>query len=297
MSTEAYRFPVPSVPDRWRTVVLLVPLLVLDVGIFLVPMGYLFRLSFAAPTARGAFAEGSWSVAGYRYVADTGLVHQVFGFTVVFGLLVTVLAVTIGVVYAYAAWRADGAVRALLLSVAVLSLFTTLVVKLFAVLLVFAPQGVLNGLLTASGVVPEPLLLVDNLVGAVLGQLYIVAPYAILATYAVLSALDEQLVEAARDLGAGEWGAFREVVLPHVRPGVAVATVVSFTWSVGAYAAPLLLGSGSEQTTGILISELLLSQFDWPAAAALAVVTVTLVFAALSVTLLRVDGDGGLLDA
>jgi spermidine/putrescine transport system permease protein len=297
MSTEAYRFPVPSVPDRWRTVVLLVPLLVLDVGIFLVPMGYLFRLSFAAPTAGGAFAEGSWSVAGYRYVADTGLVHQVFGFTVVFGLLVTVLAVTIGVVYAYAAWRADGAVRALLLSVAVLSLFTTLVVKLFAVLLVFAPQGVLNGLLTASGVVPEPLLLVDNLVGAVLGQLYIVAPYAILATYAVLSALDEQLVEAARDLGAGEWGAFREVVLPHVRPGVAVATVVSFTWSVGAYAAPLLLGSGSEQTTGILISELLLSQFDWPAAAALAVVTVTLVFAALSVTLLRVDGDGGLLDA
>jgi spermidine/putrescine transport system permease protein len=177
----------------------------------------------------------------------------------------------------------------------VLSLFTTIVVKLFAVVLVFSPRGVVNDLLLGVGVVAEPLLLVDNLAGAVIAQLYIVVPYAILSVYAVLSTLDDRLVEAALDLGADRPRVFREVVLPHVRPGVAVATVIAFTWSVGAYPAPLLLGSGSEQTTAILVSQLLLTQFDWPAAAALAVVTVGVVLAVLLAALWRLDGGGELL--
>jgi spermidine/putrescine transport system permease protein len=287
---------LPSVPTRWRTALLLVPLLALDVGVFLLPMGYLLRLSFTARTDGGAFVEGSWSLDGYRYLAETPLVHEIFGFTLLFGVLVTGLAVVLGVGYAYAAWRATGWTRRLLLGGAICSLFTTIVVKLFAVILVYAPRGVVVDFLLWLGVVSEPLLLIDNLTGAVLGQLYIVVPYAILAVYAVLSTLDERLVEAATDLGATRWRVFTEVVLPHARPGIAVATVIAFTWSVGSYPAPLLLGSGSEQTNSILVSQLLLSQFDWPAAAALAVVTVGIVLTTLLVGLRQLDDGGALFD-
>ncbi|RXK50439.1 ABC transporter permease [Halorientalis pallida] len=297
MSTRDGWIRAPTLPARWRSALLLVPLLVLDVGVFLVPMGYLLRLSFTAQTPDGAFVEGSWATDGYQYVFETGLVHDVFGFTLGFGVLVTALSVAIGTAYAYAAWQATGWTKTVLLSGAVLSLFTTMVVKLFAVVLVFSPRGVVNDLLTGLGVVAEPLLLIDNLTGAVLAQLYIVVPYAILSVYAVLSTLDRGLVEAALDLGATRQRAAREVVLPHARPGIAVAGVVSFTWSVGAYAGPLLLGSGSEQTTGVLISRLLLTRFDWPAAAALSVVTIVVVFAVLLAALWRLGGDGGLLDA
>jgi spermidine/putrescine transport system permease protein len=176
-------------------------------------------------------------------------------------------------------------------------LFTTLVVKLFAVVLVYSPNGVVNDLLAWLGVVAEPLLLVDNLTGAVLAQLYIVVPYAVLAVYAVLSTLDDRLVEAALDLGADRRRAFREVVFPHIRPGIGVAVVVSFTWTVGSYAGPLLVGSGSEQTAGVLVSQLLLSQFDWPAAAAVAIVVVAIVFGTLLAALWRLEDGGGLLDA
>lgn len=286
---------VPSLSARWRVIVLLVPLAALDIGVFLVPMAYLLRLSFAGRTTRGAFEEGSWSLDGYRYVVETPLVHEIFGFTLLFGALVTALAVAVSVGYAYAAWRVSGGWRTLLLGGAVLSLFTTIVVKLFAVVLVFSPQGVLNDVLTGFGVVADPLLLVDNLVGAVIAQLYIVVPYGILAVYAVLSTLDDRQVEAALDLGADGPRVFREVVLPHARPGIAVAGIVSFTWSVGAYPAPLLLGSGSEQTTAILVSQLLLTDFDWPAAAAVAVVTVLVVLATLLVGLRRLSSGGELL--
>jgi spermidine/putrescine transport system permease protein len=284
-------------PTGTRTALLLAPLVALDVGVFLVPMAYLLRLSFAARSDGSAFVEGSWALDGYRYVAETSLVHEIFGFTLLFGVLVTLLSVAVGVVYAYAAWRATGWTRRLLLGGALLSLFTTIVVKSFAVVLVFSPRGVVNDVLTGVGLLAEPLLLVDNLAGAVLAQLYIVVPYAILAVYAVLSTLDERLVEAALDLGADRPRVLREVVLPHVRPGVAVAVVVSFTWSVGAYPAPLLLGSGSEQTTAILISQLLLARFDWPAAAALAVVTVLVVLSVLLAALWRLDEGGDLVGA
>ena len=284
-----------SLSARWRTVALLLPLAILDIGVFLLPMAYLLRLSVAARTAEGAFAEGSWSLDGYRYVAETPLVHEIFGFTLLFGVLVTGLAVAVSVVYAYAAWRASGGWRTLLLGGAVLSLFTTIVVKLFAVVLVFSPEGVLNDALTGLGLVAEPLLLVDNLAGAVLAQLYIVVPYGVLSVYAVLSTLDDGLVEAALDLGADRPRVFRAVVLPHARPGIAVAGIVSFTWSVGAYPAPLLLGSGSEQTTAILVSQLLLTDFDWPAAAAVAVVTVVVVLTTLLVGLRRLENGGELL--
>jgi spermidine/putrescine transport system permease protein len=269
---------------------LLGPLLLLDVVIFLVPMAYLVRLSFTARTTRGAFVEGSWSLDGYRYVANTGLVHEIFGFTLLFGLAVAGLAVIISVVYAYATWRASRGWRTLLLGGAVLSLFTTIVVKLFAVILVFSPRGVLNDALLGFAIVNEPLLLVDNLAGVVLAQLYIVVPYGVLSVYAVLSTLQQQQVEAARDLGAGPMRVFREIVLPHTRPGVAVAAIISFTWSVGAYPAPLLLGSGSEQTTAILVSQLLLTDFDWSAAAAVAVVTVAVVLTTLLVGLRQLSG-------
>jgi spermidine/putrescine transport system permease protein len=272
-------------------------LLALDVLVFLVPTAYLLRVSLTARTPGGAFVEGSWALDGYRYVTETSLVHEILAFTLLFAVLVTALAVAVGVGYAYAAWCATGWTRTLLLGGAVCSLFTTLVVKLFAVVLVYSPRGLVNDLLRAVGLASEPVLLVDNLAGAVIGQLYIVVPYAILAVYAVLSSLDTQLVEAARDLGADGSGVFREVVLPHVRPGVAVAAVIAFTWSVGAYPAPLLLGSGSEQTVGILVSQLLLARFDWPAAAALSVVTVGTVFGSLLVVLWRLDLAGGLLDA
>ena len=283
MSVSDVRAVLPAVElsARWRTLALLVPLLVLDGLVFLVPMGYLLRLSFAERTSGGAFVESSWSLAGYEYVVETPLVHEIFAFTLGFAVLVTALV-----------WVATGPWRTVLLGGAICSLFTTVVVKLFAVVLVFSPRGVLNQLLTGIGPLSDPVLLVDNLVGAVIAQLYIVVPYAILTVYAVLTTLDDSLVEAARDLGANRPAVFREIVLPHVRPGIAVAAIISFTWSVGAYPAPLLVGSGSEQTTAILVSQLLLTEFDWPAAAALSVLTVAVVLTTLLAGLWRLD-DGG----
>ncbi len=262
---------------------LLLPLLLFDLLVFVVPFGYLLRISLSERST-GAYVEGTWSVEGYTYLLEpSNTISETFLFTLGFGVVVTVVSVTIATLYAHAMWRADGPLRIVLTAGALVSMFTAIVVKLFAALLVYSPDGVLNGLLVSLGLVSEPLRLVNNGVGAVIGQLYIVVPYSILAVYAVLSTVDESLLEAARDLGASSPRAFLEVAVPHAVPGMLVAGVISFTWSIGSYAAPLLLGSGSERTNGVLVSDLLLREFDWPAAAALAVVVTATVLGGLVV--------------
>lgn len=262
---------------------MLLPLLLFDLLVFVVPFGYLLRISLSERST-GAYVEGTWSVEGYTYLLEpSNTISETFLFTLGFGVVVTVVSVAIATLYAHAMWRADGPLRIVLTAGALVSMFTAIVVKLFAALLVYSPDGVLNGLLVSLGLVSEPLRLVNNGVGAVIGQLYIVVPYSILAVYAVLSTVDESLLEAARDLGASSPRAFLEVAVPHAVPGMLVAGVISFTWSIGSYAAPLLLGSGSERTNGVLVSDLLLREFDWPAAAALAVVVTATVLGGLVV--------------
>lgn len=269
-----------------RSAGLVAPLLLFDMLVFVVPFGYLVRISLTEQATAQAFAEGTWSLDGYRFIAESATIRREFVFTLGFAVAVTALAVGIGLVYAYAMWRAEGPLRAALVAGVLVSMFTAIVVKLFAAVLVFSPNGALNAALVGSGVIAAPLALVNNVPGAVLAQLYIVVPYAVLATFSVLATVDESLVEAARDLGASRPQAFLAVVLPHSVPGLLVAGVIAFTWSVGSYAGPLLLGSGSERTVGIEVADLLLKQFDWSAAAALAVVVTTTVIAALATTYL-----------
>ena len=277
--------------DRFRRVVerrtgtaLLLPLLLFDLLVFVVPFGYLLRISLSERQPSRAYAEGTWSVEGYTYLLDpSNTIAETFLFTLGFAVVVTIVSVGVATLYAHAMWRADGPFRVVLIAGALVSMFTAIVVKLFAALLVYSPNGVVNDLLGSVGLIGEPLRLVNNGVGAAIGQLYIVVPYSILAVYAVLSTVDESLLEAARDLGASGPRAFLEVVVPHAVPGLLVAGVISFTWSVGSYAAPVLLGSGSERTNGVLVSELLLQEFDWPAAAALAVVVTATVLSGLVV--------------
>ena len=281
-----------------RTQLLLVPILLFDLLVFLVPMGYLVRVSlYERDTAGGAYVEGTWSVESYRHLAGSELTRDIFRSTMEFAVLSTVLAVGIGTLYAYVAWRASGLVRTVLLAGVVVSMFTTLVVKLFAARLLLQPEGAVNDALLTAGLVGEPLSLVNNDIGVLIGQLYIVLPYTVLAVYSVLTGLDERLLEAAADLGASPIRAVREVVIPHAVPGMAVGGVIAFAWSAGAFAAPLLLGSASEHTVAVRVQELLSDNFDYPSAAALAIVLTTVVLAVLAAGAAWLQRRGGLGDA
>ncbi|WP_232688463.1 ABC transporter permease [Halobacterium zhouii] len=250
-----------------RNIFLVAPLAAFELVFFLIPFLILVRMSLNANVDPGFYAS-AFTLEGYRAVLESSLYHQLIIFSFKLGVVATVLAVGLALFYAYAAYQAEGFRQSVLLFSVILPLLTTLVVKTYAWRPLLAPNGVLNDILLGLGVIGTPISFAPGIVGTLVGQVYIVFPYAVLAIYSVLTTMDWDTVEAARDLGASRPRSFFEVVVPEVLPGIAVATVMSFAWSVGAYAAPSQLGSGQQTTFAMEIESLMLTQFDYPTGAA-----------------------------
>lgn len=276
-----------------RAKLLMLPLILFELVFFIVPLLYLIRISLYEHTDAGAYADGTWSFQSYLNVLESDLLFGLLVFTVKFTIVVMVITLALSILLAYATWRAEGTLKTALLFAIILPLLTTLVVKLYSWLLILSPVGPLNETLIAAGWIEDPLILVNNFTGTVVGQVYTALPYATLAIYSVLSTIDWSTVESARDLGASRPRSFYEVVLPQALPGIAVGMVVTFAWSVGAYAAPALLGSATEKTFAIEVERLMLRQFNWPLAAALSIVLLLIVLASILVMFGLLNRWGG----
>jgi spermidine/putrescine transport system permease protein len=280
--------------DPDRSTLLLIPLVLFEVSVFLVPLLLLLRFSLYETGASSAYVDGTFTLQSYINILTSEYIHGVLLFTLKLALVSTIISVGFGLFYAYAIWRADGLLRSVLLLSMVLPLFVTLVVKIYAWSLLMSPNGVTNQVLVGTGILGEPVSILYSFWAVVIGQVYITLPYAVLAIYSVLSTMDWQIVEAARDLGASRPRSFVEVVLPEVVPGLIVASVLTFAWGVGAFAAPSLLGGGKQRTIAVEVHSLLLTEFNWPAATALSVFVLVIVVLTvfLQFKLLNSRGEG-----
>jgi spermidine/putrescine transport system permease protein len=264
-----------------RSVLLMSPLILFELLVFVVPFAILVRISVSEQSQSLPYAEGTFTLASYVEVLQSGLLQGIIVYSFRLGVVATVVAVVLATFYAYATWRADGLLKSALLFSVVLPLLTTLVIKTYAWVPLLAPNGTANNLLLAVGLLSSPVQIVPNTLGVVVGQVYVVFPYAMLAIYSVLSTVEWELVEAARDLGAGRIRSFYEVVLPEIMPGITVATIISFAWSVGAYSAPALLGAGSDRPFALEVQEQMLLNFNWPVATALSTIMLVLMFVSI----------------
>ena len=236
-------------PFNWSGVLTLTPavsLVALFVG---APFLLLVRLSLYAPTAgRGFYSPGTWSLQAYSSTLD-GHGLSIVLYTVLFSLVVT--AVTLSVSCPLALF-----VSALSRRNQILALVLLLVPK---------STGLLAMLFGLQRLLPR------GHGGAVIAEVSLIVPYAVLVLVVQLNSIGRQLPVAAAGLGASPWQVLRRVTLPLSLPGIVVAGQLALIWGLGGFLGPLFLG-GPDQTT--LSLELYRQAFDysrWPRAAALAV--------------------------
>jgi ABC-type spermidine/putrescine transport system permease subunit I len=147
----------------------------------------------------------------------------------------------------------------------------SVLVILFGLQQLLGNAGPVNRMLLAVGVWPEPIQLVRNRFGALVGEVYLILPYAVLVLVAQLLAIDPDLEAAARGLGASRWQTFRRVLLPLSAPGLMLAGQLALVWGLGAFLGPLLLGGPAETTLSVEIHRQTFEYSRWPRAAAEAV--------------------------
>lgn len=211
--------------------------------------------------------------------------------SIYFGVLTTVFAFAIGYPMAYfVARKVPAGYQNILVALVVLPYWASYLVRVYAIKIILAKNGLLDNLLTTLHIADNVSLLYSNFAVG-FGLVYIYVPFMILPVYASLEQLDTTLEEAAMDLGADRWDAFRKVTFPLSLPGVIAGSFLVFIPAVGAYVIPELLGGTDTATIGEFIAAQFGAAGNWPLGAAAAFILMVIMFLGIWVYQSRTGGD------
>jgi putative spermidine/putrescine transport system permease protein len=253
---------------------LLVPALGV-LAVFAVALGALFQYSVLA-FVPGSLVTGGFTLANFRAVVSPQYLGYMWD-TIVLSVATTALTLVVSYPVAYALARTPSrAVRSWLLVLTLAPFFTGAIVRTYAWILVLG-----NTVVTW----PIPMLFTER--GVLVGLVHFSMPTMILLLAAAISHVDPALERAAASLGATPARVFRRVTLPLSMPGIVSGSLVVFAWTLSAFPTPELLGGGKVKMIANAVKDLALDSFNWPGAAAFAVV-------ALALTLVLLGGLGRL---
>ncbi|WP_336096445.1 ABC transporter permease [Roseovarius sp. CH_XMU1461] len=260
--------------ERLRLFGLASPALLLVLVILVIPVGWLFYVSFIG-------ADGSFSLENYERMIKRKSYARIFWTTFQVSLLTTGLCVLIGYPLAYFMSQLPRRLANLCMITVLLPFWTSLLVRTYAWLVLLQKNGLVNNWAISLGLWDEPLKLVHNLNGTLIGMVHIMLPFLILPTYGAMTAIDRDYLKAASNLGASPRRAFWTVFLPLSTPGLFAGALMVFILCLGFFVTPAVLGGGKV----ILVSMKIVSNIElfvnWGAASALGVVLMVLTVAVL----------------
>jgi putative spermidine/putrescine transport system permease protein len=210
---------------------LVVPGLALIGFFFLVPLGIMVARSLFDP-----------SPLNYVHFVESAVYPRVLFFTLWMAAVVTLLCLLIGYPFAYLMCHAGSGLRALLAAIVLLPFWSSLFVRTYAWTILLRDTGVINWVLLRLGLVDEPVQLMGNALGILIGMTHILLPFMVLPLVASMRRIDRDLVLAASGLGARPVAAFRRVFLPLSLPGMLAGCLMVFVLAVGFYITPAILG-------------------------------------------------------
>jgi len=264
---------------------------------FLIPLAVLFVFSFYSNISGGAYERATTLENYVRFLTSELYLGQLW-LTIELSIITSVLCLLVGYPMAYYLMRVTRVwIRKTLMIAIIATLWITYVIRAYAWQVIFARDGILSRFGEAVGVLSEPASFYPSYEAIIVGMVYVFLPFMILTVYNSLRNVDEELIEASKNLGAGPFRTFRRVTFPLSKNGVVSGTVLVFILALGAYVLPRLLGSPSEWTLPVLIEQQITQESNVPFAAAmsigLVVVVVGFLWAVVRATNLTAAGLSG----
>jgi ABC-type spermidine/putrescine transport system permease subunit I len=259
----------PGTPGRlWRTrraemllALAALPAMAFLFVFYLLPMGMLLLQS----------VEGG-SLAAYDKALTDSLYVGVLIDTMLIAAYVSVACLLLGYPVAYfltsapAPWPTIGIIFVLL------PFWTSILVRTYGWMVLLGRNGIINRALLETGLISEPLPLLNNTAGVLVGMVHVLLPYMVFPIYAVMRRVDLGLIAAAEGLGAPGWQIFRRVYFPLTLPGVLAGVTLVYILSIGFFITPALLGGGKVIMIAVLIETQVRQFLNWGFAGALSAV-------------------------
>ncbi|GAB5471521.1 MAG: ABC transporter permease [Rhodospirillales bacterium] len=254
---------------RFRYWLLIAPAVLLLLVFYIFPLVQVLWLSVTEPT---------FGLDNYRELVDRPLLHRIWWTTIRICVITTVITVVAGYAVAYGMRLVGERQRTWMLFCVLLTFWLSVLVRAFAWVMLLRSEGMINVGLQEIGLIDQPLRLVRNEIGVIIGMVHFMLPLAILPIYSNMTGIDARLMSASRGLGASPIRTFWSIYLPLSKPGIIAAVILVFVFSLGFFITPAILGGGRV----MMISEYIRVSFEetlrWGQATMLAS---TLLFAVL----------------
>ncbi len=264
--------------------ILSLPSIVWLIVFFALPTLLIFALSFKPATVNGSIGPG-WTLETWIGLADPSY-PSILWRTIWLSIACTVICLGLGTPVAYWVARIPQRTRHWILILIILPFWTNFLIRVFAWRILLHPDGFVKQVLMHMGLAEMNDQLLYNQWAILLVLVYTYLPFAILPIYAAAEKFDFDLLDAARDLGAGRWEAFYKVFLPGVRVGILTATLIVFIPALGSYAIPEIVGGPTSEMIGNKIAQRVFTERSLPDASALSAVLALGVFIPLVIVYL-----------
>lgn len=248
------------------------------VAFFLAPMAVVLIASLTTPAGQPTFAH-------YVRILADAYHWDVLWVTFRIGALTTLVCVLIGYPLAWylvriVKWRPWRRFCVILL---VVPLFTSNIVRSFGWMVLLGRNGLVNDGLIGLGLIERPMRFLGTELGILIGLVYILLPFIVLAVGNALAKVDPALEHASADLGATPAGTFRTIIFPLSLPGLMAGAVMVFMLAVSAYVTPALLSGGRITVFSMLIFQQYSSVFDFNYGGALSITMLVLTLALVAI--------------
>lgn len=206
---------------------------------------------------------------------------KVFRRSLVLAFISTVLCLIVGYPTAYIISKAKPSRRATLLLLCILPMWMNFLLRTYAWSAILGKNGFINTLLGMVGLGPINILYTDAAV--LLGMVYNFLPFMILPIHTILSKMDQDLINAAKDLGANNFQVFTKVIFPLSLPGVISGITMVFMPAVSTFVISKLLGGGQFYLIGNLIEQEFMSVGDWHFGSAISIFMMIIILISMAI--------------
>jgi len=257
---------------------------------FAVPMAFMLLVSLQQGTFDTGYRQ-TWNFGIYPQVVSQ--YWELYVRSAVFAFTATLLTLAIGYPVAYTIAFRGGRLKNALLLIVVLPFFVSFVIRTLNWRMILSDNGIVFGFLKDIGVVAPDFHFLATPASVIFGLTYNFLPFMILPLYVAIEKIDRRLIEAATDLYASRSQAFWRVTFVLSLPGVVAGSLLTFIPAVGDFITAEVIGAGNPQVfmVGNIIERKFLTSLDYPSAAALGFVLVTVVMVLVAVYTRLVGSD------
>ena len=243
------------------TLALMLPALLLLLLLFVLPLARLFALSFDGGNLQ-------W----YEKALTGGLYTTVLFRTFEIAATVTVCCLIVGYPVAFLLATTTSTWRAIGFAFVMLPFWTSVLVRTYAWMVLLGRNGIINRMLLDSGLIDQPLPMLNSKMAVILGMVHVMLPFMILPIYSALTRIDPDLPKAANGLGASTLRIVTSIYLPLSLRGILAGVTLVFVVSLGFYITPALLGGGKVLMFAMVIEQQVREFLAWNFAGALSVI-------------------------